>query len=41
MQELVITSVLQIFADCNFVKQVRSLYLIKAVRNILGFRSVH
>lgn len=32
---------MEIFADPENSKQVRSLYLIKAVQNILGFRSLH
>lgn len=40
-QELVIQSLLEIFADTANVRQVRSLYLIKAMENILANRSLH
>ena len=41
LQELVISSLMDIFAEGENVKQVRSLYLLKAVQNILAFRSLH
>ena len=40
-QELVIQSLLEIFADTANVRQVRTLYLIKAMENILANRSLH
>ena len=41
LHDLVIKSLLEIFSDGNYVKSVRSLYLIKAIKNILSFRSMH